>query len=357
MPASSHTDLTAPRRTRLAGPLLLRRFSRLWPFLLWLSAFYSAWLGFVALGGYWPVIVEHWGIAVAMVAGSYFAGSTPMGGGTIGFPVLVLLFGETGQIGRDFSFIIQSTGLTSASIFILARGKPIAGRVLAFACLGSLISTPLCCLYLAPRVDDLAVKLIFAVLWGGFGTIHLLRLREIMQNTRGVSAPPHTQALLGLLVGLLGGVVAGIIGVGIEMLTYLTLLFVLRTDVRIAVPTAVISMAFTSVVGFSTRLLSAQADPELWGIPPEVYANWSAAAPIVVIGAPLGALVVAYMPRRPTLVIVSVLCLFQFGWTFISQRVTGLPLLASLLGFLACLAAFHALYLLGARKTAPVREP
>ena len=74
------------------------------------------------------VIGERWGIAVAMAAGSYVAGSTPMGGGTVGFPVLVLLFEHSGAIGRDFAFAIQSIGMVSASIYILTRPSAVTGK-------------------------------------------------------------------------------------------------------------------------------------------------------------------------------------------------------------------------------------
>ena len=69
-----------------------QRIIRLWPFFLWLGVFYLAWLALVASGGHWAAMLEHWGIAVAMAGGSFVAGSTPMGGGTVGFPILVLLF-------------------------------------------------------------------------------------------------------------------------------------------------------------------------------------------------------------------------------------------------------------------------
>ncbi len=39
----------------------------------------------------WDDVTAHWPIALAM--GSYVAGSTPMGGGKVGFRILVLLFG------------------------------------------------------------------------------------------------------------------------------------------------------------------------------------------------------------------------------------------------------------------------
>jgi len=86
---------------------------RFWPFLLWLAAFYISWLLIVSLNGLWPVVRDHWPIAAAMAAGSYFAGSTPMGGGTVGFPVLVLLFDLPATLGRNFGLAVQSIGAWS----------------------------------------------------------------------------------------------------------------------------------------------------------------------------------------------------------------------------------------------------
>ena len=59
------------------------------------------------------------------------------------------------------------------------------------------------------------------------------------------------------------------------------------------------------VVGIATKLI-------LGDIQPGTFENWLAAAPVVAIGAPLGAVVVSRIGRRPTLWLVSVLCVFQF---------------------------------------------
>ena len=64
---------------------------RILPFYAWLLLFYSAWVVLVFYGGYLETVLLHWPMALAMALGSYVAGSTPMGGGTVGFPVLVLL--------------------------------------------------------------------------------------------------------------------------------------------------------------------------------------------------------------------------------------------------------------------------
>ena len=61
----------------------------LFPFFAWLVLFYGAWLALVVFGDHLRTVVEHWPMAAAMAAGSYVAGSTPMGGGTVGFPVLL----------------------------------------------------------------------------------------------------------------------------------------------------------------------------------------------------------------------------------------------------------------------------
>ena len=115
----------------------------LWIFAVWLVFFYATWLFLVASGNHWHTLREHWGIAAAMAFGSYAAGSTPLGGGTIGFPVLVLLFHQPATLGRDFSFAIQSIGMSSASIFILCRRQLLEWNILRWSLLGSLIGTPL----------------------------------------------------------------------------------------------------------------------------------------------------------------------------------------------------------------------
>jgi threonine dehydrogenase-like Zn-dependent dehydrogenase len=56
----------------------------LWVWLIWLAAFYSAWGWLVFGNGQWDTVRDHWPIALSMALGSFAAGSTPMGGGTIG---------------------------------------------------------------------------------------------------------------------------------------------------------------------------------------------------------------------------------------------------------------------------------
>lgn len=209
-------------------------------FLIWLAIFYSVWLLLVFVGGYWQEVVSHWPIALAMSLGSYVAGSTPMGGGTVGFPVLVLLFDMPGALGRNFGLAIQSIGMVSASIYILSSRRPVAWGLLKPALLGSLIGTPLGAAFIAPFVPDLLVKLLFAIVWASFGIMHLLKINELVR-AEGLGPKASTRARYsGFSIGIFGGIVAAITGVGIDMLIYAVLVLLFRADLRIAIPSSVI---------------------------------------------------------------------------------------------------------------------
>lgn len=333
----------------MAGQAPHRSFlRRAWPWLAFLGAFYAAWLGLVIAGDEWARLSEHWRIALAMALGSYVAGSTPLGGGTIGFPVLVLMLGEPATIGRDFSFAVQSIGMVSASILILAMRRPLEWPMLRWALLGATVGTPTGSLLLAPHVNDLAIKLLFAVVWCSFGIMHFVKLREITGEHGITPATNRFDALMGGAVGLVGGAtVAAVTGVGVDMLLYTVLVLVARADLRIAIPSSVILMAYTSVVGIVTRMA-------MGGVQPEVYGSWLAAAPIVAVGAPLGALAVGLLPRTFTLVFVSVLCVAQFIWTCVDERLTGWPLVIALAGVAAFNAMFHVMYRWGKYRTTHV---
>jgi uncharacterized membrane protein YfcA len=329
---------------------LARRLA-LW--LLWLLCFYSVWIGLVVWGGHLATLAEHWGIALAMGLGSYVAGSTPMGGGTIGFPILVLLFDLPAELGRDFSFAVQSVGMVSASIFILCRRLPLEWAMLRPAMLGSLIGTPLGILYVAPLVPALWIKLLFAVVWASFGVLHLLRTREFC-SVDGASAPmPSFDRAVGFGVGLGAGLlVVSVTGVGIDMILYAALILLRRADLKMAIPTSVLIMAFTSVVGIAFKAA-------LTGVQPGVYENWLAAAPVVALGAPLGVFIVNRIGRMPTLYFVAVLCIGQFAWT-VSREWTLLGLdglLLALGGVLLFNLVFEAMHRWGQAHEGNQRRP
>jgi uncharacterized membrane protein YfcA len=330
--------------------------SKLWIFAVWLAVFYTVWLGIVVLGHHWQTLKEHWGIAVAMSFGSYAAGATPMGGGTVGFPVLVLLFKQPATLGRDFSFAIQSIGMTSASIFILCRRQPLEWVMLGWTLVGALIGTPLGILFISPYIPGIVIKVLFAIVWASFGVLHLYRTNDICANVGETPAAHRFDRNVGFLLGLISGAtVASITGVGIDMILYAVMVLLMRADLKVAIPSTVIVMAFTSLVGITTKNLST-------GLQPGVYENWLAAAPVVALGAPFGAYVVNRIGRKPTLYFVAVLCIGQFVWTMHEEFSTlgWFGVIAALVAVLLFNASFEWLWRIGGkleRRSVPVVVP
>ena len=315
------------------------------PFIVWLVLFYGAWLALVYFGGHLTTVLENWPMAAVMAMGSYVAGSTPMGGGTVGFPVLVLFMDLPATLGRDFSFAIQAVGMTSASIYILCSKQELEWPMLRAALPGALIGTPLGILFVAPLASDLFIKLLFAAMWCSFGLLHLRRINEI---TSYEGMTPHDKSFdhrVGFIVGFFGGLtIASITGVGIDMFLYMFLVLWCHADLKIAIPTSVVLMAFTSLVGVAFKLL-------FGGLEPGTFENWLAAAPVVAIGAPFGALVVSKIGRRLTLIVVSILCVLQFIWTLVHERaaLTVWSFSAALLGVVVFLLLFQDMYRHGYR--------
>lgn len=325
---------------------------RLWIWFLWLAAFFGTWTWLVAGVGLWPEALAHWPMALAMAIGSYAAGSTPMGGGTVGFPILVLLFNQPAELGRDFSFAVQSIGMVSASIFILSRRQPLAWAMLKGAVAGATLGVPLGIFMVAPLVPALWIKVVFAVVWGSFGLLHLWRIKEIASHDGMTDFDERWDTRVGLVIGLLAGAtVVSVSGVGIDMVIYTVLVLVCRADLKIAIPTSVIIMAYSSIIGILTKL-------SFTGVQEGVFGNWLAAAPVVALGAPLGVFVVELIGRKPTLIVVAVLCVGQLAWTLVREQAvlgaTGTA--AALAAVAACLFGFEKLRAWGARLVGETRR-
>ncbi len=66
-------------------------------------------------------LADHWYYPVIMILGAFVAGVTPEGGGAVAFPILNIFLSIDREMARDFSLMIQSIGMTSASLFILTH--------------------------------------------------------------------------------------------------------------------------------------------------------------------------------------------------------------------------------------------
>ncbi len=322
---------------------------RLTVYVLALAAFYLCWSTYLSMSQSWHVLADKWPIAVAMALGSFVAGSTPMGGGTVGFPFLVLGFDFPVSVGRDFSFAIQSVGMVSATLYLLAVRRPLDWAFLRPALIGASMGTPLGLVQFAPNVPTVVIKLAFASLCASFGVLHLVKSRSLVEDARGTGAGPFSRAHAGYAMGFFGaGLVSSITGVGVDMLAYIVLVLLFRSDLRIAIPTSVVLMAFTSLVGTATQITLGELDQGVRDL-------WLAAAPVVAIGAPLGAVVVERLNRHAALRFVSLLCLGQFVWTLHheAESLGSAGVSIALVTMAVTLGLFEHLYRLGRQTSVP----
>ncbi len=157
---------------------------------------------------------------------------------------------------------------------------------------------------------------------------------------------------VGLLLGLLASAsIVSVTGVGIDMVIYAALVLLCRADLKIAIPTSVVIMAYNSVLGVVVKSLS-----HSWQ--PGVYENWLAAAPVVALNAHLGVFIVEYIGRKPTLLVVATLCIGQFIWTCHAERTSlGVAgVLIALTALLLVLLVFEWLRRLGIRLVGKNRQ-
>jgi len=292
--------------------------------------------------GYWPLVRAHLSMALVMIVGSLVAGSTPMGGGSVSFPILVYAFGEVPENARSFGLAIQALGMTSALVFIFCRRVPVQTRLLICSCAGAAAGLVVGTFLVGPYASRAMVKLLFSCLWMSFAILTLARNREFCSLTGKPALEWRLALKAGLPLGLVGGLIASLIGVGLEMVIYTVLVLVFRCDLKMAVPTAVCATAITSVIGIMLHI-------GIGDVPAAVFGEWLAAAPVVIFGAPIGAYLVAVISRMKVLYFVSALCVFQFAWTL--KEVTLRP--AELLFVAGSLAGagilFYVLYKLGLR--------
>lgn len=101
-----------------------------------------------------------------------------------------------------------------------------------------------------------------------------------------------------IAVGGIGGTISGLVGTGIDIFTFSVMVLLFRLCATVSTPTSVVLMAFNSVVGFAIHCLI------LEDFAPVLHNYWLAAVPVVVVGAPLGAILSSFLERKTVIWIV-----------------------------------------------------
>lgn len=250
---------------------------------------WAAWLGF---GGSDAIdaIRRHAAVAVTMVFGSLVGGGTSEGGGAIAFPMFTKVLGIPADDARIFTFLVQSVGMIAASVVILVLRVPVERRVLALGVPAGVVGVVLSVTQLAPGVSTSGIRLGFTVLLAALGIALVTgRLRGTVAVHTAIPRRGRTEDLVIVGAGFAGGLLSGMVGVGENTVMFLVLVLLFRVSEKVATPTTVVLMAIVSVAASFSHVVL------LDDVPPVVWEYWLAAVPIVVVGAPLGAVLCRYL--------------------------------------------------------------
>lgn len=238
-------------------------------------------------------LIAHWEIVLTMFFGSIIAGGTSLGGGAVAFPVFTKILDIPPQDAKVFSLAIQSIGMSAASLAILMTGIQIEGRVLLLSSIGGTFGMFLGLTLLAPQLSPDVVRISFSFMLASFAiTLFTLNRQTQRHCHRQVPCWGWRERGICLMAGFIGGVMSGLVGNGIDIFVFAVIVLLFRVNEKIATPTAVILMAVNALFGTLLQVFYLKDFSE------PVLGYWLSAIPIVVVGAPLGAMVCSFLRRE-----------------------------------------------------------
>ena len=112
--------------------------------------------------------ISRYYMSITMIFGSFIAGATSEGGASVAFPVMTLAFGIIPSIARDFSFMIQSVGMTAAAFSILFMRVKIEYKSIIYCSIGGCGGIIFCLQYISHHLPPPFSKMYFVSIWFAF---------------------------------------------------------------------------------------------------------------------------------------------------------------------------------------------
>ncbi len=263
-----------------------------------------AWAILFACLNSFEFFIHHWYYPATMVCGAFVAGFTPEGGGAVAFPVLNVFLHIDRVLARDFSMMIQSIGMTSASIFILTSAETVRKdyRPLFWFIPVSFVGTILGFVYLQ-KIPVYVIQAMFLCLSATFVTTYYFSGHRGLESRLIVNSKLEMAYLLVVLV--IGGAVSSLFGTGGDILVYTLLLSRFNMVAKIAVRMSIVLQAAISILGFGYR---AYIDH---GLTSDQIRTWLCAWPVVIFMAPFGCYVLSRLHVNLMLRFIIALNIFQ----------------------------------------------
>lgn len=250
------------------------------------------WLSLLGVNTAISNLINYWQITVTMFFGSMIAGGTSLGGGAVAFPVFTKLLHIPPHEAKIFSLAIQSVGMTAASLTIFLTKIPVEWRVIRWGSLGGILGIFLGLKVISPFFPADILKMSFTLMLTSFAiTLFTLNQGKIPRK-RSLKQWGKTEIIYCLIAGILGGMMSGLVGNGIDIVLFSVMVLAWHLSEKVATPTSVILMATNALFGLVCQVFL------LKDFPINVQHYWWSAIPIVVIGAPLGAILCNGLHRK-----------------------------------------------------------
>lgn len=266
---------------------------------------WTVWL--ILVGPYYALsnLTANWKAAVTMIFGSMVAGGTSMGGGAVAFPVFTKVLQVPPHEAKVFSLAIQSIGMSAASLTIVAMKNKVEWRFIRWASLGGIPGIIIGSMFLAPVLPSDAIKFSFTMMVSSFGVVLLALNRTLRRRNLTIPVWGSREQIISLLAGLWGGVISSLVGSGMDIFSFSIMVLLFGLCEKVSTPTSVILMAINAVVGFCFEkyVMGSFTEP--------VVSYWLAAVPVVVIGAPMGAMLCSSLRRKTMIRILIGLVLIE----------------------------------------------
>lgn len=295
----------------------------------------STWAIYMTVTGSWHYFSEFWSASVTMAFGSFVAGSTAGGGGAVAFPVFTKVLDIDPGVARTFGLMIQSFGMTMASLIIVVRRVPILPKVILWVSAGGVLGQLIGTFWV--DISGSNSRILFTFVTGAFGLAAAIsRWGFKLPTIEHLPTWRLNDKIFYSVIGVFGGIFSASTGSGIDMFTFIVLTLAIGINEKVSTPTSVVIMGLNSVVGFVLRGITGDAAA--------AFDYWLVAVPVVIFGAPLGAYAASKASRDQILVfllslisaeLVSTLILVPFSPA--ARNVALAAVLASVVWFLTML--------------------
>jgi uncharacterized membrane protein YfcA len=252
----------------------------------WCLCALALWVGLFSTFDSLRFLVEHWYYPAMMVAGAFVAGFTPEGGGAVAFPVLNVFLHVDRVLARDFSMMIQSVGMTSASVFILShKDTVIRDFKPLFAFIPVCILGFLLGMLLLQQIHVFLIQAFYLSLSATFVTAYFFSDHRGSRTQLQITSGRDVLYLAVILI--IGGMFSSLFGTGADVVVYTLLVTRLSMTAKMSTRMSIVLQASVSLFGYGYRAFVDH------GLTSYQIKTWLCAYPVVLFMAPFGAYVLS----------------------------------------------------------------